>query len=92
MRIEQAFGWIKTGAGTREDQLPPTSHPAESSLSGKLLNASGAAAAELSKQRNAASSGARAAEDPHPGVLSLRYIPGHCDEGLAHEHDIGRRA
>ena len=69
----------------------PSSHPAESPFSGKRLNASGAASAELSKQRNTALSAARAAEYPHPGVLSLRYIPGHCDERLAHEHDIGRR-
>ena len=52
----------------------------------------GAFAWELSKQRNAALSAARAAKYPHPGILSLRYLPSHCDERLAHEHDIGRRA
>src|SRR5215813_4496864 len=34
----------------------------------------------------------RAAKYPHPGILSLRHLPSHCDEGLAHEYDIGRWA
>ena len=34
----------------------------------------------------------RAAKYPHPGILSLRHLPSHCDERLAHEYDIGRRA
>lgn len=59
---------------------------------GMLVNAPGAAAAEFSKPRNAASSRARAAKNPHPGILSLRHLARHCDERLAHEYDIGRRA
>ena len=74
------------------DRPAPSSHPAESPFSRKLLNAAGAAAAELSNRRNAALSRARAAKYPHPGILSLRHLPSHCDERLAHEHDIGRWA
>lgn len=59
---------------------------------GSTEDSTRAAAAELSNRWNAAWSGARAAEDPHPGVLPLRDIPGHCDQRLTHEHDIGRRA
>jgi hypothetical protein len=74
------------------DRPAPSSHAAESPFCGKLLSAAGAAAAELSNRRNAALSRARAAKYPHPGILSLRHLPSHCDERLAHECDIGRRA
>src|SRR4051812_27510476 len=62
----------------RYGSVAPRSHPAESPFNGMLLNAAGTAAADLSNQWDAASSGARAAEYPHSGVLSLRYIPSHC--------------
>jgi hypothetical protein len=89
---ESLLGLSRASWTCTTDRPTPGCHPAESSLGGKLLNASGAAATNLSKQRNAALSRARAAEYPHPGILSLRYGPSHCDERLAHEHDIGRRA
>jgi hypothetical protein len=89
---ESLLGLSRASWTCTTDRPAPGCHPAESSLGGKLLNASGAAATNLSKQRNAALSRARAAEYPHPGILSLRYGPSHCDERLAHEHDIGRRA
>ena len=65
---------------------------AESMFSGKLLNASRVVAAESSNQQNAASLRTRAAKYAHARILSLRHLPGHRHERLAHEHDIGGRA
>jgi hypothetical protein len=89
---ESPFGALKGFLEMRYRWPAPSSHPAESPFSGKLLNAAGATAAQLSNQRNAALSRARAAKYPHPGILSLRHLPSHCDERLAHEYDIGRGA